>query len=47
MAGGVPAHHAPGYDIAGRFAETDHDADELFARTWLFVEHLALAPDGF
>ncbi|MDX2565263.1 hypothetical protein PV371_37330 [Streptomyces sp. TX20-6-3] len=34
-------------DIACRFAETDHDADELFARAWQFVEDLGLAPGGF
>ncbi|MFI8829066.1 hypothetical protein [Streptomyces sp. NPDC053431] len=34
-------------DIACRFAETDHDADELFARAWQFVEDLDLAPEGF
>ncbi|MFE5546109.1 hypothetical protein ACFQ71_20095 [Streptomyces sp. NPDC056534] len=34
-------------DIACRFAETDHDADELFARAWQFVEDLELAPGGF
>ncbi|MGW8358861.1 hypothetical protein [Streptomyces wedmorensis] len=35
-------------DIACRFAETDHDADELFAQAWQFVEDLELAPpDGF
>ncbi|MFC8015971.1 hypothetical protein [Streptomyces cinereoruber] len=34
-------------DIACRFAETDHDADELFARAWQFVEDLELAPEGF
>lgn len=34
-------------DIACRFAATDHDADELFARAWQFVEDLELAPEGF
>ncbi|MFI8829305.1 hypothetical protein [Streptomyces sp. NPDC053431] len=34
-------------DIACRFAETDHDADELFARAWQFVDDLELEPGGF
>ncbi|MFE5947229.1 hypothetical protein [Streptomyces sp. NPDC056480] len=34
-------------DIACRFAETEHDADELFARAWQFVEDLDLNPGGF
>ncbi|MFD3537395.1 hypothetical protein [Streptomyces sp. NPDC058664] len=34
-------------DIACRFAETEHDADELFARAWQFVEDLELQPGGF
>ncbi|MFE5549897.1 hypothetical protein ACFQ71_39840 [Streptomyces sp. NPDC056534] len=34
-------------DIACRFAETEHDADELFARAWQFVDDLELAPGGF
>ncbi|MEV6332369.1 hypothetical protein [Streptomyces sp. NPDC051909] len=34
-------------DIACRFAQTDHDADELFARAWQFVDELGLAPGGF
>ncbi|MFE5940566.1 hypothetical protein ACFQ69_35045 [Streptomyces sp. NPDC056470] len=34
-------------DVACRFAETDHDADELFARAWQFVNDLNLAPGGF
>ncbi|MFE5940879.1 hypothetical protein ACFQ69_36830 [Streptomyces sp. NPDC056470] len=34
-------------DIACRFADTDHDADELFARAWQFVDDLELTPGGF
>ncbi|MDX2565169.1 hypothetical protein PV371_36720 [Streptomyces sp. TX20-6-3] len=34
-------------DIACRFAGTEHDGDELFARAWQFVNDLKLAPDGF
>ncbi|MFF3404019.1 hypothetical protein ACFYW6_36700 [Streptomyces sp. NPDC002659] len=34
-------------DIACRFAETEHDADELFARAWQFVDELELRPGGF
>ncbi|MCX5233478.1 hypothetical protein [Streptomyces sp. NBC_00233] len=34
-------------DIACRFAETEHDADELFARACQFVDDLELAPGGF
>ncbi|MGW6215810.1 hypothetical protein [Streptomyces sp. NPDC055109] len=34
-------------DIACRFAETEHDADELFARAWQFVDELELEPGGF
>ncbi|MFE5549709.1 hypothetical protein ACFQ71_38770 [Streptomyces sp. NPDC056534] len=34
-------------DIACRFAGTEHDADELFARAWQFVDDLELAPGGF
>jgi hypothetical protein len=34
-------------DIACHFAETEHDADELFARAWQFVDDLELDPVGF
>ncbi|WP_161371300.1 hypothetical protein [Streptomyces sp. SID5770] len=34
-------------DVACRFAETDHDADELFARAWQFVDALDVEPGGF
>ncbi|MFJ8589586.1 hypothetical protein ACIRD2_33795 [Streptomyces sp. NPDC093595] len=34
-------------DVACRFAETDHDADELFARAWQFVDDLPIEPGGF
>ncbi|MDX2565396.1 hypothetical protein PV371_38300 [Streptomyces sp. TX20-6-3] len=34
-------------DVACRFAETDHDADEPFARAWQFVDALDLEPGGF
>ncbi|MFI8294265.1 hypothetical protein ACIGBL_34785 [Streptomyces sp. NPDC085614] len=34
-------------DVACRFAGTDHDADELFARAWQFVDELGLEPGGF
>jgi hypothetical protein len=34
-------------DVACRFAEADHDADELFARAWQFVDELPLEPGGF
>ncbi|MFD9622043.1 hypothetical protein ACFWB2_32915 [Streptomyces virginiae] len=34
-------------DIACRFAETAHDADELFAWAWQFVDELELEPGGF
>ncbi|MEU9298663.1 hypothetical protein [Streptomyces sp. NPDC048266] len=34
-------------DAACRFAETDHDADELYARAWQFVDALDLEPGGF
>ncbi|WP_406053568.1 hypothetical protein OG462_44365 [Streptomyces sp. NBC_01077] len=34
-------------DIACRFAGTEHDADELFARAWHFVDGLELDPGGF
>ncbi|MFJ2061261.1 hypothetical protein ACIOMM_35850 [Streptomyces sp. NPDC087908] len=34
-------------DVACRFAETDHDADELYARAWQFVAALDVEPGGF
>ncbi|MFC8015719.1 hypothetical protein [Streptomyces cinereoruber] len=34
-------------DVACRFAEADHDADELFARAWQFVDALEVEPGGF
>ncbi|MFE9500627.1 hypothetical protein [Streptomyces collinus] len=34
-------------DVACRFADTDHDADELFAIAWRLLDDLALAPEGF
>ncbi|MET7391788.1 hypothetical protein ACFYPT_42385 [Streptomyces sp. NPDC005529] len=34
-------------DIACRIAESEHDADELFASAWQFVDSLELEPGGF
>ncbi|MFJ2061359.1 hypothetical protein ACIOMM_36440 [Streptomyces sp. NPDC087908] len=34
-------------DLACRFAETEHNADELFAQAWQFVDDLQLEPGGF
>ncbi|MFD7447312.1 hypothetical protein [Streptomyces sp. NPDC059909] len=34
-------------DLACRFADTGHNADDLFAEAWALLESLPLTPSGF
>lgn len=34
-------------DVACRFADAEHEGDELFAKAWQFLEELTLTPGGF